>query len=229
MAAVDPINEVLSISLGRTSVGGLTNRSSLPHDVERFFAPSPPRTGTGTNMELNLTWITPQLALGGCLPHASAERMARELRIGMVVDLRDEIRMDPVVWTKHDVEFLSLPTVDHFAMQPQLLEQGVICVLDALSRRLRVVVHCQHGIGRSALLVSCVLIAQGDGPCQALAMLKRARPIVSPSPTQLHALLAFGNCWCDRHDLPRWPAAWQDLADIAYAHVAADATGARPA
>ena len=54
--------------------------------------------------------------------------------------------------------------------------------LDAGSR---VYIHCEHGVGRSALLALCVLVSRGDPPLGALERAKSARWQVSPSPEQL--------------------------------------------
>src|SRR5947199_5013505 len=101
-------------------------------------------------MHVDISWLTPGLAVGACIPEDAIEWVARTLNIGQVVDLRAEVTVDPIIWTNHGVQFLSLPTVDHQPTDPELLEQGVRCVLSALERDIRVLVHCQFGIGRSA-------------------------------------------------------------------------------
>jgi protein-tyrosine phosphatase len=47
-----------------------------------------------------------------------------------------------------------------------------------------VLIHCQHGIGRSALLSLCVLVDQGMEPLNALRLAKDARELISPSLSQ---------------------------------------------
>jgi hypothetical protein len=167
-------------------------------------------------MHVDISWLTPGLAMGGCVPEDAIEWVARKLKIGQVVDLRAEVAIDPIIWTSHGVRFLALPTADHQPIDPELLDHGVRTVLSALDEDIRVLVHCQFGIGRSALLACCVLVAFGHEPCEAIAIAKRARPIVSPHPDQLHALLAFAEKHCKERGRTQ-PATWHDLAAIAYA------------
>jgi protein-tyrosine phosphatase len=47
-----------------------------------------------------------------------------------------------------------------------------------------VLIHCQHGIGRSALLALCVLVDNGWEPLDALIHIKDCREVVSPSRSQ---------------------------------------------
>lgn len=67
--------------------------------------------------------------------------------------------------------------------------------------------HCEHGIGRSALLVLCTLVSLGDSPIAAIRKAKAIRPCISPSPEQLHALVNWSTVS---------PVSWDDLAAVAY-------------
>jgi protein-tyrosine phosphatase len=173
-------------------------------------------------MQLDISWLTPRLAIGGHVPEDAIERMARSLRLGQVVDLRAEATIDPALWSAYGIRFLSLPTVDHAAIAPRMLLRGVRFVRSALEQESQVLVHCQFGIGRSVLLACCVLVSQGQTPCEALALAKRVRPIVSPSPDQLHALLNFATHWQRRQGEPPLTTSWHDLASIAYRGVHAE-------
>jgi Dual specificity phosphatase, catalytic domain len=167
-------------------------------------------------MYIDLSWVTPCLAVGAYVPDDRVQWLAQSLKIGHVVDLRSEITVDPAIWTSHGVRFLTLPTPDQHPIEPEQLKRGVSWVLSALEQDVRVLVHCQHGIGRSALLACCVLVALGHDPCQALAMTKRVRPVVSPHPDQLHALLSFACGWCREQGQSAPDASWDRLAAIAY-------------
>ena len=48
----------------------------------------------------------------------------------------------------------------------------------------RALVHCEHGIGRSATLALASLVANGMAPLEALMLAKDKRERVSPSPAQ---------------------------------------------
>jgi protein-tyrosine phosphatase len=135
---------------------------------------------------LDLTWITDDLAIGGCIPPAHIAALARE-RVGAVVDLRGEACDDPQLLARHRIELLHLPTIDLAAVSPVMLQRGVAFVTGHLAAGRRVLAHCAHGIGRSALLVLCVLVERGHAPLDALELAKQRRGRVSPSPAQYEA------------------------------------------
>jgi predicted protein tyrosine phosphatase len=64
-------------------------------------------------------------------------------------------------------------------------------VSEAIDAGERVLVHCQYGIGRSALVALCALVHRGVPPLVAMEAAKRSRPVISPSPDQLHAFRQF--------------------------------------
>ncbi len=174
---------------------------------------------------LDLDWVTPQLAVGGRYPIQAAERLARELGIGHVVDLRVEECDDERVLCEHGIELLHLPTVDVTAVSQPMLDVGVEWVSRRLDRGRKVYVHCQHGIGRSALLVLCVLVARGARPLDAMAAAKRARRKVSPCPEQIEAFRA----WVARRHADLELPSFDELASIAYSHLRVAHDDAAPA
>jgi hypothetical protein len=135
----------------------------------------------------DLDWLTPQLAIGGHFGEGHVERLALDHGVSAVVDLRAECCDDEIVLRRHGITFLHLPTCDLAAISPPMLRDGVAFVGGVLDAGQRALVHCQHGIGRSALLSLCVLVDRGLAPLDALALAKSRRPRVSPSPAQLSA------------------------------------------
>ncbi len=135
----------------------------------------------------NLSWLTDTLAVGGRFPTERAEALAREHTVRAIVDLRSEDRDDEKVLRHHGVTLLHLPTDDHHGVSQPMLEDGVAFVRPFLDRGERVLVHCEHGIGRSATLALCVLVSQGHEPLGALELAKTRRGLISPSPAQYHA------------------------------------------
>ena len=136
---------------------------------------------------MDLSWVTPQLAVGGSFGMEEAAELARTLGIDRVVDLRRECCDDEEILLIHGVTLLELPTEDRCAASQEKLDEGVAWVNAQLAAGHRVFIHCQHGIGRSALLALCVLVSRGLPPLDALALLKRSRRQASPSPEQLEA------------------------------------------
>jgi protein-tyrosine phosphatase len=159
------------------------------------------------------SWITPELAVGGSFPQAAAEALAREHGVSAVVDLRSETCDDEALLRRHGVNLLHLPTDDLCAVDQPMLDRGVAYVTAALDRGARVLIHCEHGIGRSVTLALCVLVRRGFAPLQAMEAIKTARRVASPSPEQFEAWSA----WLGRHGYP--PPSFDAFKAIAYRHL----------
>ena len=132
----------------------------------------------------DISWLNDQLAVGGCFPIEQAETLAHEEGIGAIIDLRQEDRDDEEGLRAAGIDFLHLPTPDLEPASVDKLERGVRFAREHMSRGNKVLIHCQHGIGRSALLSLCVLVDQGWEPLDALAHAKDRREAVSPSEAQ---------------------------------------------
>jgi hypothetical protein len=158
----------------------------------------------------NLSWVTEHLAVGGSLADAHIPHLAQELQVRWVVDLRAEAQDDAALLSRHGMTLLHLPTADLCAIAAPHLDDGVGWAASRVQRGERVYIHCEHGIGRSVLLCMCVLVHCGERALDALARIKAARPLASPSPVQLEAFVS----WCTRRGVsaPEWDA----LAAVAY-------------
>ena len=126
-------------------------------------------------------WLTERLAVGGCFPIERAEELAKTHGIKAVIDLREEDRDDEERLRAAGIHFLHLPTPDLQPASTQMLDRGVEFARQHIRGGDKVLIHCQHGIGRSALLALCVLVDQGCEPLDALMLAKDARELVSPS------------------------------------------------
>ena len=169
--------------------------------------------------EPNLSWVTPHLAVGGRFPAEKTGDLAQRFGIRAIVDLRAEACDDEAELIRHGLAFLSLPTRDHCAVEQAMLDEGVAFANGHLDRGERVLIHCEHGIGRSATLALCVLVSRGRAPLEALELAKSRRPLVSPSPAQFEAWAEWLRRWG-----PLDPVTW-DIPDfdsfkaIAYRHL----------
>lgn len=173
---------------------------------------------------VDLHFLADGLAVGARFPMQAAARLAAEHGITGVVDVRVEACDDAAILALHGIRLLHLPTHDTCAISQRMIREGVSFVCRALERGERVLVHCQYGIGRSALLALCVLVARGRAPLEALALAKEARPVVSPSPEQLEAFIAFCEWHRDGVDAAWAVPTFDELAEIAYRHLRADAS-----
>lgn len=167
----------------------------------------------------NLSWITDHLAVGGRFPVERAEHLAQALGIRAVVDLRSEDQDDEALLRRHGLTLLHLPTADLGAVSLPMLEDGVAFVNRHLDRGERVLVHCEHGIGRSATLALCVLVSRGLAPLEALELAKSRRSLVSPSPAQYEAWIGWMGGW-QRANPADWALPGFDaFKAIAYRHL----------
>ena len=139
----------------------------------------------------NLSWITGDLAIGGRVPAERVGHLAGQAGVGAVVDLRREDRDDEAHLGRHGIAFLHLPTEDHGALSPAALETGVEFSRQAARDGRRLLVHCEHGIGRSATLGLAILADRGLAPLAALRLAKDRRALVSPSPAQYECWVAW--------------------------------------
>jgi hypothetical protein len=144
-----------------------------------------------TGVACDFNWITEDLAIGGRCAMEHAETLAREHGVGAVIDLRAEDCDDPRVWGECGLLFLHLPTDDHAAIDLAMIDQGVAFARSARAMARRLLVHCEHGIGRSAMLVLCILTDRGVEPMAALRLVKERRARVSPSPAQYEGWVAW--------------------------------------
>ncbi len=177
---------------------------------------------------IDLHFVAPGLAVGARFPAEAAPILAREHGISRVVDVRVEERDDERVLRSHGIRLLHLPTEDTRAISLEKIRHGVRFVSEGLDGGERVLVHCQHGIGRSALLALCVLVDRGDAPLEAMERAKSARRVVSPSPDQLQAFVAFAAEVKAARAAP-WPVPTvREVGKIAWRHLfeGADATAA---
>lgn len=171
-------------------------------------------TKTAPRWMPDLHWLTDNLAIGGCFPIDRAGELARDHGIGAVIDLRGEDCDDEERLRAAGISFLHLPTPDLEPASAQMIERGVRFACERMAKGEKVLIHCQHGIGRSALLSLCVLVEQGWEPLDALSRAKDVREAVSPSRSQYQGwadwLASHGKAVPDYHT----------FGCIAYRHLA---------
>jgi predicted protein tyrosine phosphatase len=159
-------------------------------------------------------WLTEHVAVGACFPMEHARRLAEEHGVRAIVDLRQEDCDDEERLHAAGIDFLHLPTPDLEPASMEMLQQGVEFARRHIDADEPVLIHCQHGIGRSALLALCVLVDLGWEPLDALSHAKARRWAVSPSQSQYEGwsawLRARGKAAPDYHS----------FGCIAYRHLA---------
>lgn len=167
----------------------------------------------GDPWQADLHWLTEDMAVGGCFPSERAAELAGTHGIGAIIDVRDEDCDDDEHLRDLGLAFLHLPAPDMEALGVEGLDRGVAFARDCLEQGRRVLIHCQHGIGRSPLLALCVLVDSGMPPLTALEHAKARRRILSLSRAQYDGWAA----WLNSHGHP--VPSYHEFGCIAYRHL----------
>jgi len=146
----------------------------------------------------DLDFISDSLAVGGALRSEKQMRALPGLGITAVVDMRKESRDDESELTKLGIRFLHLPTIDWHPPSQEDLEIGSDWVLEEIARGGKVLIHCQHGIGRSVILAAAVLVKMGYDWAEALRLIKAKRMGAAPHGDQVAALVEFAKNMKDK-------------------------------
>lgn len=159
-------------------------------EVLRFGRKGFARIAELSPTRLNLSWITPGMALGGAIHSRDIPRL-RELGIAAVVDCRDEASDDELALARNGIDFLRLPTIDATTLSQDSLDRGVEWVRAQIVRGAKVYIHCSHGVGRAPELGASVLVAEGHTAAEALAIVRARRWQASPNEEQVVGLLRY--------------------------------------
>jgi protein tyrosine phosphatase (PTP) superfamily phosphohydrolase (DUF442 family) len=140
--------------------------------------------------KLNMSWVTTHLAVGGRVRPADIGALAK-VGITAVIDTRAEHRDDEQALARHHIELLYLPTPDSFPLNIDQLTEGAVWTNERIQQGGRVLVHCEHGVGRSVLLTCAALIYDGMCASDALALVQRKRWQAAPNHRQIVRLREF--------------------------------------
>lgn len=161
---------------------------AFPEDTRRAELAS--AVGIPLPDRLNMSWITPQLAVGGRIHIDDIHRLAAS-GVTRVVDTRSEHKDDEQALAQEGVGLLYLPTQDTFPLTVEQLEEGSSWINRQIDDGQRVLIHCEHGVGRSVLLTAASLVARGMAAHDALAMIQRRRWQAAPNHRQMQRLQEF--------------------------------------
>ncbi len=140
--------------------------------------------------KLNMSWVTEHLAVGGRVRPADIPALART-GITHVVDTRSEYSDDVQAMAKENIELLYLPTPDTYPLTIDQLLQGSAWVDESIEKGGHVLIHCEHGVGRSVLLTCAVLVYRGMHAQDALELVKEKRWQAAPNQRQVARLREF--------------------------------------
>jgi len=147
--------------------------------------------------QLNMSWITDHLAVGGRIRPQDIKALAG-VGITHVVDTRAEHRDDAQALAKEHIELLYLPTPDTRPFTIEQMMQGAQWVQQRMEQGGRVLIHCEHGVGRSALLACAVLVYGSMHARDALQLVQQKRWQAAPNHSQVVRLREFESAVASR-------------------------------
>ncbi|GCE05704.1 protein-tyrosine phosphatase family protein [Dictyobacter aurantiacus] len=139
---------------------------------------------------LNMSWVTEHLAVGGRIRPVDIPVLGRA-GITHVVDTRSEYSDDRDALARENITLLYLPTPDTYPLSVEQLSEGAAWVNQAISQGGRVLIHCEHGVGRSVLLTCASLVHGGMHASDALELVKEKRWQAGPNHRQVARLREF--------------------------------------
>ncbi|HLI70975.1 MAG TPA: dual specificity protein phosphatase [Ktedonobacteraceae bacterium] len=140
--------------------------------------------------QLNMNWVTEHLAVGGRVHPEDIPALAKA-GVTHVIDTRAEYRDDAEALAKEHIELLYLPTRDTQPLSVDQLMAGAKWATDRVKQGGRILIHCEHGVGRSALLTCAVLVYGGMSAHDALKLVQKKRWQAAPNAGQVQRLREF--------------------------------------
>jgi protein-tyrosine phosphatase len=92
---------------------------------------------------------------------------------------------------QENITLLYLPTPDTYPLTVEQLYQGAKWAHDNIQQGGRVLIHCEHGVGRSVLLTCSVLIYGGMSAADALNLTQQKRWQAAPNKRQVQRMYEF--------------------------------------
>lgn len=148
------------------------------------------RIGISLPDRLNMSWITPHLVVGGRILPADIPRLAKT-GITRVVDTRSEHQDDAQALAREGIEMLYLPAPDTHPLTVEQLTEGATWVNAQVAHGEKVLIHCEHGVGRSVLLTAAALVESGMNAHDAINLVQSKRWQAAPNHRQMRRLQEF--------------------------------------
>lgn len=150
--------------------------------MERLGFPLPDR--------LDLSWIDATIAVGGRVRPLDIPKL-KKAGITRVVDVRQEHKDDEAALNEAQIELLYLPTPDTYPLSIEDLRKGAQWINEQRKQGERVLIHCEHGVGRSVLLTAAALVCNGYSAHDAFDLIAEKRWQASPNRRQVLRLNDF--------------------------------------
>jgi hypothetical protein len=150
------------------------------------------RTERASQRNMDMTWVTERVALGGGI--WNARNMAEVARAGVTHVLNMQIEFDDrpladglgiqVLWNPTDDDFLPKP--------PEVLKRGVDFALEALEDpEAKIYIHCAAGLHRAPMMTLAVLCALEWDIDSAMVLIETRRPVVDFADVYVESVRRF--------------------------------------
>ncbi len=140
--------------------------------------------------QVNLSWVTEHLAVGGRIHPEDIPALA-SAGITHVIDTRSEYCDDAEALARVGIQLLYLPAPDTYPLTVEQLNGGAQWASERIQQNGRVLIHCEHGVGRSVLLTCATLVYRGLSAREALLLVKQKRWQAGPNGRQVARLNEF--------------------------------------
>jgi protein-tyrosine phosphatase len=139
---------------------------------------------TGVPMAYN-SQVTPQIWVGPQFNRRGREYLEAH-GVNGCVNLR--VEYDDAANGLALPNYCYLPTVDDECPSPEHLQKGVDFIRRVVNDGGQVYIHCKAGVGRAPTMAAAYFVAEGMTVDEAIALIKKRRPFIAPTPPQFEAL-----------------------------------------
>ncbi len=140
--------------------------------------------------KLNMSWVNDNLAVGGRVRPEDIHTLGLS-GVTHVIDTRSEYHDDEEALAQENIQLLYLPTPDTYPLTVEQLTEGAKWANEYMKDGGRVLIHCEHGVGRSVLLTCATLMYDGMTARDALALVQQKRWQAAPNERQVARLKEF--------------------------------------
>ncbi len=137
---------------------------------------------------LQYSLVTPQLFVGPQF-RLRGKQFLQLQGINACVNMR--IERDDAAYGLALDDYLHLPTIDDAAPSLEHLQQGAEFIHKVIQSGGKVYIHCGAGVGRAPSMAAAYLMTQGHSLDDALALIRKNRPFISITATQMEQLRVF--------------------------------------
>ena len=139
----------------------------------------------------DLAWIEPGFAIGS-RPYVLEREAVAEAGIESIVALHEPAPGEVEAWHELGIACEVVPTPDWVPIPRSCFTAAVEAVLRERALGRTVLLHCLAGVNRAPTVAAAVLCRRDDlAVDEALARVRRARPVAAPTPEQVASLRAW--------------------------------------